>query len=160
MSLAFLIIKLWVLKEKHVLVASKPSGKCYRRGKLFFVYLANFWTEEKSILDRFLPVLFICCVSYDTQIQQFKHGLNEKNSRWLIWNCLKWLCRRCDACLKCFLKDKSIICCHFFQGPWRNQLNYVFGCQNIAHLPFLRKGKCYYSLALRNSSINQNIEMS
>jgi hypothetical protein len=44
---------------------SKTSGKCHCEGKLFFIRLANFLTDEKSILRQlFSQVLFVWYVSY------------------------------------------------------------------------------------------------
>lgn len=145
----FLVIKVGVFKEKQCLWLLQPLGKCHCEGKLFFICLVNFSTDEKSILHQFFfQVLFVWYVSSATWKQQFKHYFNEKNCPWLAWYPLKWICswHLTDKMFawNIFWRTKPLFVATFSKVHREISLNYSFGCQNIANPPFLRKKDKHY----------------
>lgn len=113
--------------------------------QVFFICLANFLTDETSILHQFfLHVLFVWCVSMSSGHNSLNATLMRKITRGWSGTALngfvadtRWI----RSSLETFFgRTNPLFVATFSTAHREMSFNYVFGCQNIANPPFLRKG--------------------
>ena len=140
---SFLVIKIWEFKEEQCLWQLDLRKMSLRRQIIFHLLskLFDWWKINTSPILSASVVYLICL--HAIWKQQFKCYFNEKNCPWLVWYCLKWVWSSHEMdkvfAWNIFWRTNPLFVATFSKVHREISFNCVFGCQNIANPPFLRK---------------------